>query len=162
MYARGRTVEDRGERIGLGGNGETKRSRSPLLRKALLVLLAAFLGLLGGCISGVNYGGNYASNLSFLGLRGYEATGWLAGLISGGTLLVIASLSVGTMQNRAALTLTIIGGVLGVLFGVSLFFPIIPASGLFVALVYVASGSIGALVGAIAGRLVFRTRTGKR
>jgi hypothetical protein len=70
-------VKDRSERMRLGLKRLPKRSRCALLRKGLIVLLAGYVGLLGGCISGLHYGGNDAFNLASLESRGHEATGWL-------------------------------------------------------------------------------------
>ena len=131
-----------------------------LIRRALVALVGAGLGVLGGCISGAEYGGNYTTGFSFLRMPGYEGSGLLAAMVSGGTLLLIAVLSFGLRQKLGAGAITIVGAFVGILFGAPLFFPIVApsASTGLLALIYVGSAGIGALIGAISGLIAFRSK----
>jgi hypothetical protein len=62
-------------------------------KRVVGVVLAGLVGGIAvavlGLIVGATYGGNYATNFEFNGLRGYEATGLIGailGFVSGGAL----------------------------------------------------------------------------
>ncbi len=63
------------------------------MRSAMVLAVAGFLGVIGGFLAGATYGGNYAPNAFFGGVRGYEATG-LLGALTGGLVCVLAVLLV--------------------------------------------------------------------
>jgi amino acid transporter len=52
------------------------------------MILIVFLGMVIGTMIGMNIGGNYFTSFTFLGLRGYEATGQI-GMVVGGVLFAI-------------------------------------------------------------------------
>lgn len=49
--------------------------------KSLLVLLLTLVGFVSGLIIGIQIGGNYFTSFTFLGSRGYEATGMIGSWI---------------------------------------------------------------------------------
>ena len=51
----------------------------------LSTLILGFIGMVFGTMIGMNIGGNYFTSFTFLGLRGYEATGQI-GMVIGGML----------------------------------------------------------------------------
>jgi hypothetical protein len=76
------------------------------LKRGVLVIVAGLLGGIAvailGLIVGAAYGGNYASQFEFNGVRGYEATGQIGaivGFVSGGTL---CSYLVGRLTRRSS------------------------------------------------------------
>ncbi len=52
------------------------------------MLVFVFLGMVLGTMIGINIGGNYFTSFTFLGLRGYEATGQI-GMVVGGLLFAM-------------------------------------------------------------------------
>jgi len=146
------------ERIQPGETGKKSRSRWRLIWRIVLALVAAGLGYIGGLISGSGYGGNYAPDFSFFGMPGYEGSGMMAGVASGGSILLVASLSLVFLRNSGTAVFVVVGAFVGILFGAPLFFPVIaPSTGL-LALTYAGSAGVGALVGAGIGALTFRRR----
>jgi hypothetical protein len=135
---------------------EERKGSPPLGRlvwRTVLALLAAGAGYVGGLASGGGYGGTYALDFSFLGMPGYEGSASMAGVVAGGTILLVAGLSFWLFRRWSTAAMIIIGAYIGILAGAPLFFPIIaPSVGLF-ALAYFGCGVIGALVGLIIGSL---------
>jgi len=149
------------KRIQSSEESKVPLSRWYFVRQFLLVLIAAGLGLIGGFVSGAGYGGNYAPDFSFLGMPGYEGTSLMAGVVSGGMLLLIAGLSAGLVRRRGVASLTIIGAFMGIALGAPRFFSLIaPSSGLLI-VTYVGCASIGAIAGMSFGLLAFQARGGK-
>jgi hypothetical protein len=75
-------------------------------KRVVVVVLAGLIGGIAagalGLLAGATYGGNYATNFEFNGLRGYEATGQIGailGFVSGGAL---CSYLVGRLTRRSS------------------------------------------------------------
>ncbi|MFC2095549.1 hypothetical protein ACFLSW_03830 [Candidatus Bipolaricaulota bacterium] len=123
------------------------------IRRVLFVLLSGAIGLVGGCLNGATYGGNYAPDFSFLGQPGYEGSGLMGAIVSAASILVIAGLSIGLLRRGSA-ALSIIGALLAISFAPSAFYTMIaPSEGLF-ALSFIGSAILGALIGAALGLLI--------
>lgn len=63
-----------------------------ILACLLAVLLGGVLLAVVGGLAGATYGGNYATDFEFIGVRGYEATGQIGvilGFVAGGTLAAL-------------------------------------------------------------------------
>ena len=52
------------------------------------MIVFVFMGMVVGTMVGMNIGGNYFTSFTFLGLRGYEATGQI-GTVVGGLLFAV-------------------------------------------------------------------------
>ena len=52
------------------------------------MIVFVFFGMVIGTMIGMDIGGNYFTNFTFLGLRGYEATGQI-GMVVGGMLFAM-------------------------------------------------------------------------
>ncbi len=134
---------------------ERKGRLSPwrLVGQVVVALLSTGIGYIGGVVSGGSYGGNFVPDFSFLGMPGYEGSAVMAGVVTGGTILLVAVLSFWLLRRWSTSAMAIIGAYIGILAGAPLFFPIIaPSIGLF-ALAYFGCGMIGAVIGALIGIL---------
>lgn len=60
-------------------------SVTSVVRRAVPPMLVGCVGVALGYLAGATYGGNYAEDAYFAGVRGYEATG-LLGAIAGGAI----------------------------------------------------------------------------
>jgi hypothetical protein len=128
--------------------GENKPSPRRTILRILLVPIAGVLGLVAGFVSGMSFGGNYAPEFNFLGMPGYEGSALMAGVISGGMLLLISCFSVCLQRRLGTALFATVGGLVGVFFGAPLLFPIIAPSRVLLAFAYIGSASIGAAFGA--------------
>jgi len=125
------------------------------IKGVLAILLVAGIGAVGGCISGTNFGGNYAEDFTFLGQVGYEGTALMAGMVCGASLLVIAGFALGLLRNKGAAAFAMIGSLAGVLFGPSSLFAVIAPSVGLLALTYIGFAVLGAAIGMGLGLLLW-------
>jgi hypothetical protein len=128
------------------GNRRTE-SRWAGTRRVLLVFLATAIAVVGGCTGGAEFGGNYATDLSFLGMPGYEGSGLLGGLVSGLVMLLIGGVATEQLRRKGASTWVLIGALVAILFGPRLLFPVIPPQELALALTYLICAVVGSLIG---------------
>jgi len=122
-------------------------SRWAGLKRVLTVLLAAALALLGGCIGGSSFGGNYAPDFSFWGMPGYEGSGLLGGLVAGLTVFVIGGFATELLHRRGASLWVLAGSLAAIVFGPRFLFPVVPPQEVALALVYIGCAGVGALIG---------------
>ena len=131
-----------------------KENRTPGYRgrwtrgKQILVLLsAAALALLAGFVVGAGFGGTYAPDFSFLGMRGYEGSGLLGGLVCGVTVLLIGAFSTERLRRKGAAYWVLAGALAAIVFGPRLLFPRIPPQEVAFVLLHVGCAFGGALIG---------------
>ena len=144
-------LENEHDQVGEEAPPKRRSTSWRLVGQMVLALMAGGFGYIGGLLSGAGYGGNHAPDFFFLGSPGYEGSALMAGIISGGTLFVIAIVSLLLLRKLSVATLTMVGALVGIVVGAPLFFAVIAPSTWLLAAVYAGSAVVGAVVGLIIG-----------